>query len=747
MKVCIAEKPSVAKEIAEILGAKTRRDGYFEGEEYCVTWTFGHLCTLFTPDDYKAHWKRWDFNTLPMLPDRFETKIIDNPGVQKQFQTIKNLFVKASTVINCGDAGIEGELIQRWVIDKTGYTGPVERLWISSLTKEAIEEGFQKLQAAKDYDLLYHAGSSRAIGDWLLGMNATRLYTLKYGRDRQVLSIGRVQTPTLAMVVERYLEIQNFTPKPYWELQTLFKGVMFSYEEGRFLVKSDGEKILEEVKTENLEIINVTKKKGKELPPALFDLTGLQVYCNTKFGYSADQTLKIAQNLYEKKLISYPRVDTTYLPNDLYPKIAGILKGLRKFKNWVDAIIDQPIKKSKKVFDDKKVTDHHAIIPTGYEDHLTQMDQPVYEAIVQRFIAAFYPDCINANTHWKAKVKDYEFKASGKVILEPGWRTIIYPNTANAADKTLPDLEKGENGSHEPSFVEKMTSPPKQFTEATLLRSMETAGKKVDNEELRELMKSNGIGRPSTRANIIETLFRRKYIEKQKKNLIPTSIGIQLIQTINNKLLTSAELTGQWEKRLKDIEKGEYSAGKFIREMKAMVDSLVVEVRLEKGKAIRHIERQIPPKKDKPKNAIKCPKCGKGTLIKGSENFGCTEYKSGCNLRVPYLFKGKKISEAQLKKLVKNNKTDLLKGFKTDSGKVNGFLKWNTNFELSLEVSSDKSCPRCKTGEIIKGKTAFGCTNYPNKCDYLLPFNQLKEIAGEKELTKDLVWEIIRNHK
>jgi len=755
MKVCIAEKPSVAKEIAQILGANVRRDGFFEGEEYCVTWTFGHLCTLYTPDDYKPHWKRWDFNTLPMLPDRFETKVIDNPGVQKQFNAIKNLFQKADLVINCGDAGIEGEVIQRWVIDKTGYKGPVERLWISSLTPEAIKEGFDNLKPAQEYDLLFHAGSSRAIGDWLLGMNATRLYTLKYGRDRQVLSLGRVQTPTLAMLVTRYLEIKNFKPQAYWELQTEFNSAIFAFEEGKFLKKEDGEKVFKEIEHEDFRVIEVSKKKGKELPPSLFDLTGLQVYCNNKFGYSADQTLKIAQNLYEKKFITYPRVDTTYLPDDIYPKVAKILSGLTNYSSLTASILSGEIKKSKKVFDNKKVTDHHAIIPTGYQGNLSELDAPVYDAIVKRFIAAFYPDCIVANTSMKGQVLDYIFKANGKVILSEGWRQVIYPKSTEqnekSKDKLLPDLKEGDNGPHQPIFVEKQTSAPKQYTEATLLRAMETAGKKVEDEELRDLMKANGIGRPSTRANIIETLFRRKYIKKEKKNLIPTSIGVQLIQTIGDKQITSAKLTGLWEKKLKDIEQGEYSATLFIKEMKQMVDELVVQVRLENHQGIR----QQSPTTSKTKSVNKtglskeiCPKCMEGQLLRGSENYGCSNFNKGCNFLIPFKVEGKKISDTQYKKLLKKGQTDLLKGFKISGNKANAYLSFDDNFKIKLIPEKTKSdgliCPRCKTHEIIKGKTAFGCSSYGKECDFLLPFSKLKELANGQELTKELVWTLIK---
>lgn len=750
MKVCIAEKPSVAKEIAKILGANQRKDGYFQGDQYAVTWTFGHLCTLYTPDDYKPHWKRWDFNTLPMLPERFETKVISNQGVQKQFQVVKSLFEKADLVINCGDAGQEGELIQRWVLKMAGYTGPVERLWISSLTPEAIKEGFQQLKPSETYEKLYHAGSARAIGDWLLGMNATRLYTLKYGRNNRVLSIGRVQTPTLAMVVERHLEIENFKPQPYWELQTVFKGARFAYEEGRFLAKEKGEEVVEKIKDLPLEITSVSKKKGKELHPPLFDLTGLQVYANNKFSYSADQTLKIAQNLYEQKLITYPRVDTTYLPMDQYPKIQGILNGLKAYSTLIEPLRSGPLKKSKKVFNDSKVTDHHAIIPTGLEGHLSELDRPVYDAIVKRFIAAFYPDCEYAQTQMKAQVDGYEFKATGKVIVNPGWRAILKSSKSISDKKTteLPDLKKGDKGPHEPLFEEKTTSPPKPFTEATLLRGMETAGKKVDNDELRDLMKANGIGRPSTRANIIETLFKREYIRKEKKNLIPTNIGVELIQTIKNKLLTSAELTGQWEKKLKDIEGGTYSAARFIHEMKYMVDSLVTEVRSEQSSAI--VLKKNVSKAKKKKALTPCPKCKNGSILKGKELYGCSSFKEGCDFRLPQTYAGKKISESQIDKLIKKGQTDLLKGFKFKDNKLNGRLVINESFELSFKPNQAKKdkdnfvCPSCQKGSIQKDKSAFIC-DQKTDCGFEVSFDKLRAKAQGQKLDKETVRKIIRS--
>ncbi|WP_295834144.1 DNA topoisomerase 3, partial [uncultured Winogradskyella sp.] len=583
MKVCIAEKPSVAREIAAVLGANIKRDGYFEGNGYAVTYTYGHLCTLKEPADYKPYWKSWDLNNLPMLPDKFEVKVSDKDGIKKQFNIVKSLFDKAEVVINCGDAGQEGELIQRWVLNEANYKGKVQRLWISSLTTEAIKEGFNNLKPSEDYDNLYYAGFSRSIGDWLLGINATRLYTVKHGGYKQVLSVGRVQTPTLAMLVKRFKEIENFMPQPYWELQTTYRDTFFSYEEGRFLKQEDGEILANKVKEDQFEIVSINKKKGTEYAPKLFDLTGLQVYCNTKFGMSADETLKTAQRLYEQKAISYPRVDTTFLPNDVYPKVKDILSKLTNFSTLTSPLFNNKIKKSAKVFNDKKVTDHHAIIPTGIQINMQYNDQRVYDAIVKRFIAIFYEDCKVSNTVVIGKAAEVNFRTTGKEIISKGWRVIFESvNSENKKDKLLPTFEQGEKGPHKLSFLEKQTKPPNQFTEASLLRAMETAGKQVDDDELRDIMKENGIGRPSTRANIIETLFRRKYIKRNKKQIVATITGIQLIDTIQNELLKSAELTGSWEKQLKDIEKGKYSASAFIKSMKRMIDALVYEVRTEK---------------------------------------------------------------------------------------------------------------------------------------------------------------------
>ena len=620
MIVCIAEKPSVARDIADVLGAKDRRDGYIEGNGYQVTWTFGHLCTLKEPHEYTPNWKSWSLGSLPMIPPRFGIKLISNPTYEKQFHTIETLMQKADMIINCGDAGQEGELIQRWVMQKAGARCPVKRLWISSLTEEAIREGFAKLKDQKEFQPLYEAGLSRAIGDWLLGMNATRLYTMKYGQNKQVLSIGRVQTPTLALIVNRQLEIANFVPKQYWELKTVYRDTTFSAiirkseeelileaeknkeaiaagkkpkkeEENRGIdpiaSQEQGAVLLEQIRNSPFAITNVTKKEGKEAPPRLFDLTSLQVECNKKFAYSADETLKIIQSLYEKKVATYPRVDTTYLSDDIYPKCPGILKGLRDYATFTIPLDGTTLLKSKKVFDNSKVTDHHAIIPTGqYPQNLTDMERRVFDLIARRFIAVFYPDCKFATTTVLGVVEEIEFKTTGKQILEPGWRVIFgTPGAQSQEEKdpgeeenVLPAFVKGESGPHVPDLYEKWTQPPRPYTEATLLRAMETAGKLVDNDELRDALKENGIGRPSTRAAIIETLFKRNYIRKEKKNLIATPTGVELIQIIHEELLKSAELTGIWEKKLREIEKKTYNAAQFLEELKQMVSEVVMSV-------------------------------------------------------------------------------------------------------------------------------------------------------------------------
>ena len=759
MKVCIAEKPSVAREIASVLGANTKRDGYFEGNGYAVTYTFGHLCTLLEPNDYKPEWKSWNLNNLPMLPEKFKTKVTKNSGIQKQFKIVKSLFDKADLVINCGDAGQEGELIQRWVIDQAGYKGEVQRLWISSLTTEAIKEGFDNLKPSGKYDNLYYAGFSRAIGDWLLGMNATRLYTLKHGGYKQVLSVGRVQTPTLAMVVNRFKEIENFKPTPFWELQTLYRDTLFNCEEGRFTNKEDGEKLANKVKKSDFEIVSTEKKAGKEYAPKLFDLTGLQVYCNTKFGYSADETLKTVQKLYEQKVVTYPRVDTTFLPNDVYPKVHGILEKLTHYQQLTQPLLGKKIRKSTKVFNDKKVTDHHAIIPTGVQNHMSQYEVKVYDIIVRRFISVFYEDCSVNNTTVIGKADEVTFKTTGKEIKDKGWRVVFETSTTddNKEPGLLPTFTKGEKGPHQPTFLEKETKPPNMFTEATLLRAMETAGKQVDDEELRDLMKDNGIGRPSTRANIIETLFRRKYIVRNKKQLVPTPTGIQLIEIIKNKLLTSAELTGTWEKQLQEIEKGTYNAGTFIRNMKQMVDELVYEVRMERNSAqISHVNHApIQKAKTAKKGDIsneKCPKCKEGSILKGKNAYGCSNYKSGCKFILPFNFKGKKLTEKQLIRLLQKGSTTTIKGFKAESGKVDGVLSFNDNFELQLTQKAAKTtkpkadillCPKCKKGEIIKGKTAYGCNAYKSGCDFRFSFDDVRKQANGTPLTKELVYKIL----
>lgn len=582
MIVCIAEKPSVAKEIADILGARSRHDGYYEGNGYQVTWTFGHLCTLKEPHDYTPMWQRWNLSSLPMIPPRFGIKLINDKGIEKQFATIERIMQSADMIVNCGDAGQEGELIQRWVMQKAQAKCPVKRLWVSSLTEEAIREGFATLKDQSEYQSLYEAGLSRAIGDWLLGMNATRLYTLKYGKNKQVLSIGRVQTPTLALIVKRHLEIANFIPQPYWELKTVYRDTTFSVTEGRFDSEEKGREALDKITGEPFTVTDVTAKNGTESAPKLYDLTSLQVDCNKKFGLSAEQTLQTIQSLYEKKVTTYPRVDTTFLSDDIYPKCTNILKGLRDYQTLTTPLMDKPLIKSKKVFDNKKVTDHHAIIPTGvYPQGLTDLEKKVYNLVATHFIAVFYPDCKFRTTTVLGESAGVGFKTSGKVITEPGWRVVFAGETTDddkEKENILPEFTIGESGPHTPGLAEKWTQPPKNYTEATLLRAMETAGKLVEDEELRDAMKENGIGRPSTRAAIIETLFKRNYIRREKKNIVATPTGIELIGLIRNELLKSAELTGQWEKKLRDIEKRQYEAKTFIEELKAMLNEVVNDV-------------------------------------------------------------------------------------------------------------------------------------------------------------------------
>ena len=678
MKLCIAEKPSVARDIAEVLGARQRHDGFFEGNGYWVTWTFGHLCTLKEPHDYRESWKYWKLEDLPMIPEKFGIKLIEDNGVKKQFSTIERLVSSCDEVINCGDAGQEGELIQQWVLAKAKCRVPIKRLWISSLTEEAIREGFLKLRDGEAYKNLYAAGSARAIGDWLLGMNATRLFTVKYGRGKATLSIGRVQTPTLAMIVQRQKEIDAFRSDEYWELKTLYRETEFTAQIDRLKSADRAEKGLEYLKDKPFTVTSFERKEGKEGNPRLFDLTSLQVEGNKKYGFSAEETLKFVQSLYEKKLVTYPRVDTTYLSEDLHPKIPGIMNGLTYYKRFTDAVMSQPIPKLKTVFDDKKVTDHHAIIPTGVQPSgITPPEQQVYDMIVKRFIAAFYPECKVSNTTVIGKVGEIEFKATGKQILEPGWRA-VWEETREDGDKkgekpeqVMPDFTEGESGPHEPKIHQGKTSPPKAFTEATLLRAMETAGRMVDDEELRDMMKENGIGRPATRANIIETLFKRKYIEKKRKNILATPIGISLIDTIQNELLKSAELTGQWEKKLRLIEKGEYELDTFKLELTQMVRELTDEVIFSREPIQFNLEAKAEekPKERAPRvkkeaadiTDIHCPKCTAHKLMKGKTGVGCSNYKA-CGFMVPFEILGKKLTARQLTDLVEKGKTGKMKG-------------------------------------------------------------------------------------
>ncbi len=728
MIVCIAEKPSVARDIANVLGATNSKQGYIEGNGYQVTWTFGHLCELKEPDDYTPMWKRWSLGALPMIPQRFGIKLKDDQGIKAQFATIEKLMQEADSIINCGDAGQEGELIQRWVMQKAGAKCPVKRLWISSLTEEAIREGFQTLKDQQEYEPLYLAGLSRAIGDWLLGMNATRLYTLKYrpqGRTNQVLSIGRVQTPTLAMIVNRQKEIENFEPRQSWILYTMYKDTRFTaiahdeeaeaedaaevaeaakngktqkskgpiYRQIEYNTEEEGKKILEAIKDNDFHIVDITKRKGTEAPPRLYDLTSLQVDCNKKFGYSADQTLQLIQSLYEKKFTTYPRVDTTFLSDDIYSKCPQTLNGLFKtqfsgvapYAELVKAIGGKPLKKSKKVFDSSKVTDHHAIIPTGVPPQgLSDMERNVFNLVARAFIAAFYPDLKFETTTILGRValtqeaealndeNSVLFRTSVRIVTDEGWKVVFKKdNTSTDIDNENEEennassnvsFTKGEKGPHIPSLSEKWTQPPKPYTEATLLRAMETAGKFVDNDELRDAMKENGIGRPSTRAAIIETLFKRHYIRKERKNLVATPTGIELIDLIHEDILKSPELTGVWEKKLRDIEHRQYDAGMFISELKEQINSIVNQVLADNtNRRVTVVEPEEEKKKTTKKASVKkdtkkaaseapvssqrtnadnvptiCPLCGKGTIIKGKTAYGCSEWKNGCTYRKPF---------------------------------------------------------------------------------------------------------------
>lgn len=701
MKLCIAEKPSVAKDIAKVLGANTPMQGYFEGNGYWVTWTFGHLCTLKEPHDYGPQYKSWNLIFLPIIPQNFGIKLISNGGVQKQFKVIEKLVGDCEEVINCGDAGQEGELIQRWVLQKAKCNKPVKRLWISSLTEDAIKEGFASLKPAEDYKNLYLAGNARAIGDWLLGINATRLFTKKFGGNKAVLSIGRVQTPTLAMLVQRQKEIDAFQTEEYWELKTTYREVLFNAAIDRLKTQEKAEKGLEYLKQHPFEIVSFEIKEGKEKNPRLFDLTGLQVEANRKYGFSAESTLKYIQSLYEKKHTTYPRVDTTYLSESLYPKIGGILRSMYFYKEYTESLLSQPIPMSKTVFDDTKVTDHHAIIPTEVppSQNLSKEEKLVYDLVARRFIAVFYPECKISNTLVEGKVGTIPFKANGKQILEPGWRVVYAKDKKESSEKNkeeeqnIPEFKVGESGEHIPVIHQGKTSPPKPYTEATLLRAMETAGKQVEDEELRELMKNNGIGRPSTRANIIETLFKRKYIDKKKKNLYATNTGIELIDTIEDELLKSPELTGEWEFKLRKIESGTYEANHFKEELIQMVTDLTRKVINEKAKVISL--HQIPEVKEKKERAPrkstvieweqeKCPKCKDQHLMKGKTAIGCSDFKN-CGFKVSFILFGKKITEKQIQDLVSKGKTSKLKGFTEHSADLKeGVLSLDENFNIQL---------------------------------------------------------------
>jgi DNA topoisomerase-3 len=811
--VCIAEKPSVAREIANVIGASRRMDGYFEGNGYQVTWTFGHFCQLKEPDDYDPQWKRWNIHALPMIPDSFGIKLMRrDEGVVKQFHTIKKLIDEATEVINCGDAGQEGEVIQRWVLMEAKCRKPVKRLWISSLTEEAIRQGFQNLREGKEFDSLYQAGKSRAIGDWLLGLNATRLFTLKYTtyQDKQLLSIGRVQTPTLALLVDRHHEIRNFKPEAYWVLRTEYRATMFSHiappkqakaaedapDEkerlkalGYFVSEAEAQAALEAVRPAPLTVTNIEIKKGREAPPRLFDLTSLQVQCNNQLGLSAEDTLKIVQGLYEKKAVSYPRVDTTFLPDDQYPKIPGILRGMA-YPTLTAPLLATKIPKTPKVFNNNKVTDHHAIIPTGAAGPSGGMESSVYDIIARRFIAAFYPDCEVSNTTVLAEAAGYPFRVRGRQILSPGWRVVYGDPAQQAAPKpapaagekaatgaeeedvvstVLPNFVQGESGPHIPKLDSKMTQPPKDYTEAMLLRGMETAGRNIDDEEMRQAMKENGIGRPSTRAAIIETLFKRNYIRRDKKRILPTPTGIELIGLIRNPTLKSAELTGQWERKLRQIEKGELSSELFLQELTGLVREMVQEVKQDgsgklvtSGSAEKAAEAPSPNTKNSTPNTQKaappssnglgyCPSCKTGHVLRGKTAFGCARFREGCQFRLPTEFHGKKLSDPQVKALLAKGRTPIIKGFVgADSQKFDAVISLNAQQQPELQLVAERApgatpdsgqipCPVCKLGTMLKGKSAYGCSRFREDCQFRIGFEW-----GGKQLTETQIKLLLR---
>lgn len=689
MILCITEKPSVGRDLAKILGADIARDGYICGDNcpYVVTWTLGHLCCLKEPADYTEMWKRWSLGQLPMIPSRFGIKVIPEERIAKQFKVVESLIAKADEVINCGDAGQEGELIQRWVMQKAAVKCPVKRLWISSLTDSAIRDGFAHLRPQADFDNLFLAGLSRAVGDWLLGMNATRLYSLKYSSPGKVLSVGRVQTPTLALIVQRHKEIAQFRSEDYWELRTTYRDAEFSAQGLRFSSEQEALALAEKLRPHLLTVTSVTEKKGREAPPRLFDLTSLQVECNKKWGWTADETLRHIQSLYEKKVTTYPRVDTTYLTDDIYTNVPGILRAMTPYAPLTAQLLDgRRLPKSKKVFDNSKVTDHHAIIPTGESPAVLAGDErKLYHLIALRFISVFYPDCEFTTTTVTATVDTTDFKVTGKVITSPGWR-VLFDNKKEADEsddeRILPPMQPGESGPHTPSVVKKTTQPPKPYTEATLLRAMESAGKTVDDETLREAMKENGIGRPSTRAAIIETLFRRRYLRRERKNILPTQAGIDLIDTIQEPLLKSAKLTGIWENKLRRIERGQYSAQEFVAELKSLISEIVINVLSDNSARVIDVEdapsltvkktksksekapdtgSAAPKKPRKPRTQkpverleqIKCPMCRKGHLLKGRTAYGCSRYAEGCSLRLPFETYSPQLTPAELAAMLK----------------------------------------------------------------------------------------------
>jgi len=810
MKVCIAEKPSVAREIANVLGANRKMDGYYEGNGYQVTWTFGHFCQLKEPEDYRPEWKRWSIHDLPMLPDNFGIKLMRrDDGVVRQFNVIKKLLEAAEEVINCGDAGQEGEVIQRWVLTEAKYRKPFKRLWISSLTEEAIRQGFANLREGSEFDRLYQAGKSRAVGDWLLGLNATRLFTLKYAPGRgQVLSLGRVQTPTLALLVDRYHEIQNFRPEPYWVLRTAYRDTLFSHvappkkgkaeddepdekarlkARGYFVSEEEANAALAAVTGAPFVITGVEIKKGYESPPALFDLTSLQVQCNNQLGLSAEDTLRTVQSLYEKKVVSYPRVDTTFLPDDQYPKIAGILKGLGAYHSLTAPLLAAKIRKSAKVFNNNKVTDHHAIIPTGASaGGLGSQEHSVYDIIVRRFLAAFYPDCEVSNTTVTAEAAGYPFRVRGRQILNPGWR-VVYgdpekqqapsaPKAPGEADSddvvstVLPNFVKDETGPHVPRLDQKVTQPPREYTEAMLLRGMETAGRNIDDDELRQAMKENGIGRPSTRANIIETLFKRGYIRREKKRIVPTPTGVELIGLIRNPTLKSAELTGQWEKKLRQIEGGDLLPDQFLNELKTLVREVVHEVKHDGSRrliadptspATPGAKAPVATKSQQPTTNNQqpiglglCPKCQTGGVLRGKTAFGCSRFREGCQFRLPIEVGGKKLTDKQVTTLLAKGRTPVIKGYLDDQGqKFDAAVRLTAQHQPELVRAAESKpttatdpgqipCPMCKLGTMLRGNAAWGCSRFREDCQFRAPFEW-----GGKTLSDVQMSQLLRKGK